>query len=123
MKKYFVIMCVVCLIFAFSACGNSTADVSNKDLYEGEYISTEIEGEMKIYEDKGEYRVYITFEDLVSMGLVGYVEDGTLYYTGKDEYGNKITGNIEEYGEDYPVRVEMYKDGSFIEIEFERKKK
>ncbi|MBO5453936.1 MAG: hypothetical protein J6A69_08260 [Clostridia bacterium] len=127
MKKRFqaLILCVL-LFTGLTGCSNSkegtTQGNAENDLYVGEYISTdEIDGELKIEKSGNTYKIHINFYDLTQITATGKIQNGTLNYEGTDKYGNKITGNIEEYGEDYPVRVEFYGDGLSDEIEFERK--
>ena len=118
-KLYVALLLILAIIIVLSGCGKN--DVSD-DLYVGEYISLdeELEGSMKIIKEE-EYHICIEFEGVAEILAVGEVLNGTLFYEGEDNYGNKISGNIEEYGKDYPVRVEFNGKNLFDEIEFERK--
>lgn len=128
MKRKFVkFVSIFMVLLLLAGCSNNITDNSTdnsteKDLYVGEYVSvSELEGELKIEKSEDIYNICIELYDLTKITATGEVENGTLFYEGTDTYGNELEGNIEEYGEDNPVRVEIYGDGLFDEIEFERK--
>lgn len=124
--RYFWISLSVSLsimfIFALGLFLGYSNDYS-EDSYVGEYISIdETDGILKISKTKDSYYdISMEFYDLTKIIATGEIENGTLIYKGTDKFGNIIYGNIEEYGADYPIRVEMYGYGLSDEIEFERK--
>lgn len=120
-KIYLRIITLVLLILMFCQLAGCTGD--GNDLYAGKYVSVDdLDGEMEIKKEKDHYKIYINFYGLTYINATGELDNGTLYYFGEDKYGDEIYGNIEEYGEYYPVRVEMYGDGLSDEFEFERVK-
>ncbi|MBQ7399014.1 MAG: hypothetical protein IJW06_00950 [Clostridia bacterium] len=89
-----------------------------KDLYVGEYVSDD--GTVKITKAKNVYDITFCFYDNIIISATGELNNGTLYFYGTEDE-NDIYGNIEEYGEDYPIRVEIYIGDRGLEFEFERK--
>ena len=106
----------------------SPKESEHEEQYEGHYKNQT--NELYIQKVDGEYniRMYLdisTVDDTVVISGTGYIENETLYYTASDNFENDFYGNIESYGEDYPIRVELYDETTdeFIdELEFEKEK-
>ena len=96
MKKLYVLLILLLTVIVLSGCGEN---VASDDLYIGEYISLDnnLEGTMKIIKEQEDYYICIEFEGTTEILAEGEKKDGTLFYKGEDNYGNKISGNIFSY--------------------------
>ena len=129
MKKTILnLLSLLILIMPLFGCTNNAQEITTSknadlnDVYVGEYVSeSEPEGELIIKKEDNQYEISMNFYGLTEINATGELKNGTLYYEGTDEYGNPIDGTIEEYGKDYPLRVEVNGDNLFDEVEFERR--
>ena len=118
----FLLLAQIFILYGCSSQSEST------DLYAGMYEGENGDLVIQKYEDYYGVRMYlrgIVPDETVIIWGEGHIERGTLFFVATDTYGNSFKGNVEEYGSDYPVRVELYEKmtNEYIdELEFERKK-
>lgn len=99
----------------------------SKDLYAGSYTGEYGELVIQKYDEAYQIRMYLDLDadEIVTIVGAGYVKHDTLHFIASDNYENEFSGNVEEYGDDYPVRVELHEaeTNEYIdELEFERQK-